>query len=503
MSYRRIVNVLLIAALLGVSWAQTRLVIGTATETDDLDPRTATSIAALHRLRTVSEPLLVNSPDMELTPRLAESWEYSNDGLTLTFSLREGISFHHGRTLTSEDVRYTFEWILDEANDSPHRSSFMAIESIDTPDDLTVIFNFSEPNVFLLNQLSNRGIVPADLGDDPDFGLAPVGTGPFVFEEWVRDDRFVARAFDDYWGGRAAVDEVVFRPIPENSTRLLALEAGEIDIMQGDVQASEVTRLEEDERFTVQRVPSLSYTYVAFNVDGSNEMLSDVRVRQALSHLMPREAIVANILEGIGRPGISMLSPDLPWFSDDVPRFDYNPERARELLAEAGIEEGELSFTLHVQDNAVRTQIAEIFAFEAQQVGIDITIIVEELAALQQRINQTRDFELFILGWAGMAEPDQAMFRQWHSEGSLNRPGYSNPELDALLERGRTLDPQSEESLELYAQAQRIILEDATYVFVFYTEEIGVHRSDLSGWQVHPGNTAAWQDLHLVRFTND
>lgn len=494
--------VLLLCALLSsAAFAQTRLVIATVAEASDLDPRTTYDAYSYQRMYPIMETLLTYSPeDITLQPRLAESWDFAEDGSSVTFALRQGVNFHHGRPFTAEDVKYTFEWVLNPDNPGANPGLFEDITNIEVVDDHTVRFELSGENAFILNNIARLHIVPADLGDNEDFGRNPVGTGPFVFESWARDDRMLLSAYEDYWGGRAKVEEVEFRPITEDATRLLAFEGGEIDLYHGQVVPAEVARLEETEGVTVQRAVGLGHAYVGFNF--RNEALSDVRVRQAISHLIPREAIVERILQGIGSVGGGPIAPGVPWYNAEVPRYDYDPERARALLAEAGYGDG-LSLRLHTNENPVRVQIAEVLQFEAAQVGVDIQVSVEEFGAFIDRIldTETADFDLFLLGWTGNVDPNYAMFELFHSEGDNNYIAYGNPELDALLEEGRRLEPGSEESNAVYQEAQAVLMADAPFAFINDTEEIGVNQEYITGWRLHPYVSATFQDLHLVEKT--
>lgn len=293
------------------------------------------------------------------------------------------------------------------------------------------------------------------------------------------------------------MDAVEFRPITEDATRLLAFEGGEIDLYHGQVVPAEVARLEETEGFTVQRAVGLGHAYVGFNF--RNEALDDVRVRQAISHLIPREAIVERILQGIGSVGTGPIAPGVPWYNPEILSYPYDPERARALLTEAGYEGG-LSLRLHTNENPVRVQIAEVLQFEAAQVGVTIEVSVEEVGAFIDRIMdaETADLDLFLLGWTGNVDPNYAMFELFHTDGDNNYIAYSNPELDALLEEGRRLEPDSEESSAAYREAQAVLLADPPFAFIYDTEEIGVNQDYITGWRLYPYTSATFQDLHLV-----
>lgn len=482
--------------LLSAAVAQTTLVIGTVAEASDLDPRTTYDVYSYQRMYPVMEPLMVFATDLSHEPRLATSWEYAEDGTSITFHLRQGVQFHHGREFTAEDVKYTFDWVLNPDNPAANPGLYEDITEVEIVDPYTVVFHLTGDNSFILNYIARLHIVPADLGENDDFGRNPVGTGPFVFDSWSRDNRMTMTAFEDYWGGRALVDAVEFRPITEDATRLLAFEGGELDLYHGQVVPAELPRLLETAGINVQRVTGLGHAYVGFNL--RNETLADVRVRQAISHLIPREAIVERIYQGIGSVGDGPVSPDAAFYNPDLPRYDYDVERAIEILAEAGIEN--LTLRLHTNENPVRTQIAEVLQFELARAGINLDVRIEEFGAFIERIMdpEVADFDLFILGWSGNVDPNYAMFELFHSEGGSNFIAYGNERLDALLEEGRRLPPGSDESNAVYQEAQAILMADAPFAFINNTEEVGLSQDWISGWDIHPYTSATFQDIHRI-----
>lgn len=483
--------------LLSLSAAQTTLVVGTVAEASDLDPRTTYDVYSYQRMYPIMEPLLVFAPDLSYSPRLAEEWSWADDASSITFNLRKGVTFHHGREFTADDVKYTFDWMLNPENPAANPGLYEDITEVEVVDPHTVTFHLSGDNAFILNYIARLHIVPADLAEDAAFGSHPVGTGPFTFESWSRDSKMVLKAYEDYWGGRALVDIVEFRPITEDATRLLALEAGELDMFHGQVVPSALPRLEAAPGINVQRVTGLGHAYVGMNF--RNEALSDVRVRQAISHLLPRTAIVDKIYQGVGTVSTGPISPDTVFYNEEIPVYEYDVERARALLDEAGVQD--LTLRLHTNENPIRPQIAEVLQFEAAKVGIRIDMQVEEFGAFIDRImdTDTADFDLFILGWSGNVDPNYAMYELFHSRGGSNFTAYSNERLDELLDLGRRLPPNSEESIAVYQEAQAILMGDAPFAFINNSEEIGLNQSWIQGWDVHPYTSATFQDIHRVK----
>lgn len=500
--YRKasVVVVVLLSLILSLSLVagakSDQLVIGTGAEAVGLDPRLETDVPSFERINVIMEPLLKFNVDMQLAPLLAKSWEVSDDTMTLSFELQEGVTWHDGTPFTAEDVKYTFEWVLDPANAAPNLGLYADIERFEILSPTEIVFHLNKPNSFLLNNIARMPITPKHDGNRADFRQKPIGTGPYKLSSWTRDDRMIVVANENYWGGKPITPTIVFRTIPENSTRLLAFEAGEIDVFQGGVVPQEINRLEADSKYIVQRAPGTGYNYLGFNTQVGT--LSDVRVRQAMSYLINREGIVSRVLNGIGTPGIGPVSPALPWFNPDVARYAYSVEKAKELLAEAGYKPGEINLKLYTNENPDRMRIAEILQFEAAQAGINVEVIIEEWGAYLSRVQETSDFDIFILGWSGQLDPDRAMIRQFSTTGANNYGKYSNERVDYLLDLGRTVPPESQDSIDIYGEAQEIVVREVPYGFINYSEEVGLQHPWIENWEVHPYGAAAWQDAHKI-----
>lgn len=482
--------------LLGSASAQVTLNVGATAEASGLDPRIVNDVPSFQRIYAIFEPLFAFEKDLSYSPRLATSWSFSEDGSQITFQLRQGVTFHHGKPFTSEDVKYTIEWMQNPDHPVLNRNLWVDMASVETPDDHTVVITLDPVNVWTMNALARLPIVPSDLGEDPNFGANPSGTGPFRFVEWVRDDRLVLTRFEDHWDTeRGNVTDVVFRPIPEDATRLLGFEAGELDLFHGQVVPLEVPRLEASTNW-VTRTTGLGWTYLGFNF--RNEFLAQDAVRKAFYHLIPAEAIVQRVLNGVGTVSDSPISPDSIYYEPNVPRYPYDPEAARAILAEAGLSGG-FTVRLHTNENPVRPRIAEILQFEAQQLGIDIQVTVEEFGAFIDRIlAPERDFDLFILGWSGNVDPNYATYGLFRTGGDNNYINYSNARVDELLELGRVLEPNSPESIATYQEVQRLLMADVPFAFINNTEEIGLVQDYITGWSVHPYASGTYQDLHKV-----
>lgn len=487
--------VVLVFALSVVGLAQSdTLFIGSLGEAPGLDPRVETDVYSFERINVIMEPLVALNFEMELEAALAVDWGFSDDNMIITFHLREGVTWHDGEPFTAYDVKYTYEWILDEENNAPNRSLYADIDHMEIENDHLIHFHLSQSNVFLINNIARMNVVPEHAGEREDFRQNPIGTGPYMFNSWTRDDRLELVANNDYWDGVPVVPNVVFRPIPENATRLLAFEAGEIDMYRGGIVPQDIPRLEEDPNYILHRTYDVGYNYLGMNT--LVEPLDSLLVRRAMAHLINREAIVERVFNGVGYPGVSPVPPALPWYNDDVPRYDYDVEKSRALLAEAGYPDGDIELRLHVWEASDMIRIAEILQFEASRVGINLDVRVEEWGAFLSRITQSDDYDLYLLGWSGQLDPDRAMYRQFHTDGSFNDVHISHERLDYLLEKGLSVPPDSQESIEIYREAQQIVVEQCVYGFINYREELALSQSNIEGMRAHPYNANTWMYLH-------
>lgn len=472
--------------------------VGVHSEVTTLDPRITTELTGRTRINLINEPLVILDPNYTIVPGLAKDWEYSEDATELTFYLNEGVLFHHGRELVADDVKYTIEWVLDESNPAGNRGAYTAITEVEVINDYEVKFYLDEVNTFLLNALAQLGIVPEDkaeeLGDD--FGQEPVGTGPLYFGEWNRDDNLLLYAFEDYWQGSPTIDVLEVKPIPEDSARLLAFEAGELDLITGIVP-DELSRLEEDPNVVIQRAPEAGWNFVGFqNAEGPT---TDLNLRKAIAHLVDREGIVDNVFQGMGLPGKSPIAPMMDWFNDEIDYIEYDRELAREYYEKSEVYGEDIKLRIFASDITSDIRVAEIMQYEINNLGIEnVEVIVEEWGAFLSRIVDTDDYEIIILGWGSVMGPDSAFYRQFHSEGSGNFVSYSNPRMDELLEEGRSIDPNSDRAIEIYKEAQQIIHDDVPKAFTHYREVVLAHSPELENFEIYSYTPNQWLSIPFV-----
>jgi peptide/nickel transport system substrate-binding protein len=467
------------------------------------DPRLAQDTSAFRLRELLFNGLVYIAADYSPTPDLAESWENPDDQ-TWVFHLRQGVQFHNGQELTAEDVKYTYETMLDEAFAAPLRAFYEPIQSIEVVDDYTIKFSLDSAYGPFLAYM-DMGIVPKSVVEEQGqaFGTNPIGTGPFKFVSWQRGDTIELEAFDDHFNGRPKADKIVIKVVPDNSARAVAVESGDLDFIQSPVSPQDVIRLEETSGIQVDRIPASGYTYI--NLNTADPILSDVRVRQALAHLVNRQQILDTIYKGIGQIANSPIPPGMWAYAADVPGYDYDPEQAAALLDEAGWElgadgirmkEGQplaLTVRTHSEDPD-RRQVIEVLQAEFSKAGIQADTNVVEWPSYFADIQES-NYQVAIIGWLNLTNPDRAMFRPFTIGGPANYGRYENAEVDKLIQDARaTLD--QDQAREMYQQASRIIAEEAPYIFLQYQEYIAIYSDKLTGFVPNP--VANWRSMKDV-----
>lgn len=453
------------------------LVIGQQSDVGQLDPHRTNDAPTLRVLSNVYQTLTFADGDFQPVGLLASEWETAEDGTTWTFTLREGVQFHApvSREMTAEDVAFSIERILSEETGSPWASDFEPVESVTAEDDTTVVFQLSEPFAPFLVKLRRGFVVPREAADEVDLSTQPVGTGPFAFEETVAQTRTTLTAVDGYWETDDAgeplpyLDGLEFRPIPEGQARVTALQTGEIDYVT-EVPQAQAASLEAVDGITFSRLSGTFYDYIGQNTE--SPPLDDVQLRQAISSAVDREAIAQGARFGFAVPTQDPISPASafdPLITVDDP-YTQDFDVASQLVEESTYA-GE-TLTIKVgQEFEEQVSTAEIVQAQLQEAGINAALQPTEFSTLLSDLN-SGEFQLTVLGWATLTDPDDLMFLQFHTGEDFNQTNYSNEEVDRLLEAGRSATGSMEERAAFYDDAIDIIAEEAPYTFLVYNDEI-------------------------------
>ena len=476
-----------------------RLVIALPGAPVNIDPRVATDAYGEQVLQMTHASLIRLDASGEPVPDLAERWD-SPDPRTYIFHLRTtvrggpALRFHDGRPLTSADVRSTFTWILDPSNRSPHRGVYRHIKAIETPDPGTVVFRLQEPFAPFLSTMV-RGIVPAG---SPARGYAPpAGAGPYRIDDVSPDGEAVLSAFDGYYGGPPAIRPVTVKFIPDGNMRFLELKMGSVNFALNGVDPDLLPAAARTGRLAVEEGPGGNVTYLGFNL--RDRALSDPRVRRAIAMAIDRETIVRTIWKGRADLVESILPPG-SWAHDPgIPPVRFDPARSRRLLDEAGYPDPDgdgplprLRLTYKTSQNEVRRRVATAIQDQLRQVGVSIDIQSLEWGTFFSDVKKG-NFQICSLTWVGIADPD-IYHLAFHSRSAppdgSNRGGYSEPEVDRLVEAGRR-ETSRKNRREIYLKVQRILARDLPVFPLWAGRNLLVHDRRISGFVLSPDESYA------------
>jgi peptide/nickel transport system substrate-binding protein len=459
----------------------------------NLDPRIGTDAQSQRLHSLLFSGLLERDAQMNLRGDLAERWE-SPDPLTYVFHLRRGVRFHNGHPLTSADVKFTLDSILSGAIKTPKRGAFRILAAVETPDSYTVVFRLREPYASFPWNLVRPGvgIVPAGVGDE--FAQHPVGTGPFRFASARRDEEIVLERNAEYFSGSPQVEQVRFRIVPEATVRALELRKGTADLEVNSLAPDMVPVLARQPGLDVTEQPGTIYSYVAFNLE--DPVLAQREVRQALAYATDRQAIITYLLRSQARIANSLLPPNHWAYEADVPHYDYDPARAKQLLDAAGLRQGaepggrgmRLKLSLKTSTEELSRLIGAVLQEQWRRVGVELELRPLEFATLYADITRG-NFQLYIARWVGGNNDPDIFEYVFHSRkmppDGANRGHYRNRRVDDLLDRAR-VESEREKRRQIYSEVQRIVAVDLPYLNLWYSNNVCVHRRRISNVQLTP-----------------
>lgn len=457
------------------------LVVAIPADPDGFHPHQSVAAASAEIAFNIFEGLVKAAPDGSIIPALASGWQITADGRCYTFSLRQGVKFHNGRELTGADVVYCLTRLADPEI-SPKARDFTGVESI-TAVDNQVIINLSRPDAVFLALLTEFGasIYPSEA--EEQLSSQPIGTGPFVLTDWEPNNALTLTRFEQYWDpGRPKLAKVTLKIIPEPSAMVSSLLTGHVDL---------IPRLEPDYLHQVDGVDKLKIIDSPMNlvqllaINNSRAPFTDIRVRQALNYAVKRADIIEGAGWGKGTPIGSNLTPAMgSWYTDLTGMYPYNPERAKELLAEAGYPEG-FSVTMHLPaPYPLHRNAGEIIADQLAAVGIKVKLQVIEWADWLEQVNSNRDYQLTVVGLTGRLDP-HTMLNRYQSDSGRNISYFNSPEYDDLLRQGLAA-ADLEARTPIYHRLQTILAEQAANVYLMDPSQIAVMSNDITGWANYP-----------------
>ncbi|MGC9975978.1 MAG: peptide-binding protein [Syntrophales bacterium] len=441
--------------------------------------------------------------DINIVGELAESWDVSRDGLVITFHLRKGVRWHDGYPFTARDVLYTYQVTIDPKTPTAYSGDFLKVKKAEVLDDFTFRVTYSKPFAPALMSWGTS-ILPQHLLEGKDITISPltrrpIGTGPYIFKEWVPGQKIVLISNPDYFEGRPYIDGYIMRIIPDTATMFLELRANGIDRM--NLTPLQYTRQTENnlfqKNFNKYRYLSFSYTYLGYNL--KNPLFRDKRVRQAISYGINKDEIIQGILLGLGKIATGPYKPGTWVYNPNVKTYPYDPAKAKELLAAAGWQDTDgdgilrkdgQPFVFEIitnQGNEIRAKCAEIIQRRLSEIGIKVKIRILEWAAFVNDFINKRRFDATILGWTIPLDPD--IYDVWHSSKTgpqeLNFISYKNEEVDRLIEKGRDTFDQKERK-KYYDRIQEILAEDQPYTFLYVPDALPIIHARFHGIKPAP-----------------
>ncbi|MDK2973158.1 MAG: peptide/nickel transport system substrate-binding protein [Candidatus Sumerlaeota bacterium] len=463
-------------------------------------------------IHLVLETLVRWSDDLVLEPWLAESWEVNEDCSKWTFHLRPDVRFHDGTPLTSAAFKSQFERLMDPETAATRANRLVDIGSIEAPDDLTLVFNLANPNCVFAELLASTWAAvysPAAFEKyGADIARNPVGTGPFTFVSWDQTKMEIALEKNpDYWRGDViAIERLDLVQVKENTTRLTLLEQGMIDV--GKVSAEHVPVARGNPDVQLMSAPYLAIVYIGFNCQ--RPPFDDVRVRQACNYAVNKQDMIEFVFFGVGEPAKGPFPTVLPAFNDEIEYYDYNPEKARALLKEAGYENG-VDVVMWTQETGSYRKISEATVGYLKEVGVNVEMVVYDNGVYWDKFDEympitgerypLKDgcYDMYVGGWAGGEAPQYFLEPLFMGGSYSNASFYDVPEVNRLLMEVKNYpDPADRDAA--FKRLQEIIVGDAPWIFGYYSQQnVGV-RNRVKGFKV---NTSGWLRLEGVTLEDE
>ena len=471
--------------------------IGIKADLTSLDPHNHNDTISAYATRHIYNNLVKLMPDNTFAGNLAESWEFKDD-VTVEFTLKEGIKFHNGETLTSEDVKFS----LERQKESPKVGHLVSmIDSVEVVDDTHFIIHMNTPSNALISSLNHSGCaimcksyVEGLEAEGKTVEDAPMGCGPYKFEEWNPGASFTLVKFDDYFDPETAAqnDGLVFKVIPEESARTIALETGELDMVI-DLNTTDANRVRDNASLALDECDSTHVEYLALNVEKAP--FDNKLVRQALNYAVKKDDIVIAAIDGEGDPFHNYIGTAAIGYYDTAVDYEYNPDKAKELLAEAGYADG-FTFNCYLAGE-IRARSATIIQANLAELGITMNIEQMEASTFYERTGKG-EHDSCIAGWVANAEPDNTyrpLFISANAGAGGNRSFYKNPEVDKLVDDAAVnRDPAAVQ--KDYETILQTVSDDAIWVPLYTKKGLVARNNDLQGFVISPISMHDFYGVH-------
>ncbi|WBB80656.1 ABC transporter substrate-binding protein [Micromonospora sp. WMMD882] len=462
-------------------------------EPDQLDPHRTSAYHSFQVLENVYDTLVEPDENLQMQPSLATKWTTSADQLTWTFTLRDDVRFSDDSPLTSEDVVYSYQRIIDGKLNASYR--FATVKSVTAPDPTTVVVTLTAPTPNLLANLGGfKGVAIVEKSNVESGAITtrPVGSGPFQVANYASGDRIELTRNKNWWGGEPKLDGVTFTFVKDPTVALQNLRGGQAH-WTDNLPPQQVPALADGDELTVETTPSSDYWYVALNQ--ARKPYDNVAVRRAIGFALDREAITKGAKFGLATVNQTAI-PKASAFHYDYAPYSHDPEQARRLLGEAGV--SGLTMDLMVTSEYPETvSAAQVIAAQLKDVGVTVKIRTLDFAQWLDEQGKG-NFDAFMLGWLGNIDPDEFYYAQHHSDGTFNFHKYRNPAVDQLLDQARTQTDQGARK-RLYDQAAKQIVDEASYLYLYNPDVAQGWTKEVSGYRVRADRAIRFRDVALAR----
>ncbi|MEA2583978.1 MAG: peptide/nickel transport system substrate-binding protein [Thermomicrobiales bacterium] len=460
------------------------LTMGMQSDPGGLDPQKQSLTALWHVVEHIYSRLTKVEPDLSIAPELAESWEISEDGLTYTFKLHQGVKFHNGREVVAGDVKYSYERLVDPAMASPSAADLLSMAGVEAPDNYTVVLTLKARDASILANLAAQSciIIPKEVVEqNGDLAQVAVGSGPFAFKEYVPNTQITLERNPDYFEeGLPYLDGVELLIAAEDTSRTAALVQGSVDFIEY-VPPKDIELLQGDSSIVLAGHSIQQIRMIGFNL--RKEPFNNVKVRQAINAVVNRDDIVAASLQGHGTTTDIPFSQDFwPALKREVPPPDV--EKAKQLMTEAGYADGfKTSITTWAEYGTIK-DAAVVVQEQLKQIGIDAELNALPTGEMGQVVYVDFDFDMAVTGTSGFVDPHGVML-DFKTGESGNFVGYSNPEVDKLIDAGIAETDQAKRA-EIYQQIQEILLQDLPWVNLLIGQQYEAMKTYVKGYEHIP-----------------
>jgi peptide/nickel transport system substrate-binding protein len=461
-----------------------KLRVGIISDFGTLDPSKSTRLIDEELYNNIYDPMVKLTPDGKFIPGLATKWTISEDGKTYTFELRKEVKFHDGTDFNAQAVMDNWNWIKDKANASPRRTDLILVESMTAPDPYTLVVQLKTPFTPFIATITGRtGLIYSmtakkKFGDQYD--MNPVGTGPFQFVEWNKNDHLTIKKNPNYWEkSQPILDEVEFKPISNQSQKLNALISGQVDLVDS-IPFQDISKVEKTKNLKLGMTTSYGNSGMRLNLQKGP--LMNMNNRRAINFAINRDEINQLIYFGKFTVGYSFFSP-AGFANDPSLKVPFSVDSAKEELKKAGNPDG-FSFTYLSANDPQAMQISQLYQSQLAKVGITMKIESLDSSAITQRRN-AGDWEATLGSWSGMIDPDQNVYSFMATDAPSNYGKYSNPQVDKLLQAAREAKT-NEERKKIYSEVSAIFLEEVPQVFTGHVSVVDVWTDKVQGFDVYP-----------------